>query len=183
MNLATLVTGAELAQRQARGNVLVADCRFDLADAGKGEREHAQAHIPGAVYFHLDRDLSDLGKRGLGSFDSLREQKWVDLQPDFDDAHFINGFGHADKKFHFRPNWTGQSAPNRPPKSMGLFGPIERLPERVLVHARQVRGRGQPPPALRQPRVVRREVALLDRGDEGADAVLDELLQLEGCNL
>ncbi|TCO41886.1 sulfurtransferase [Dokdonella fugitiva] len=66
MNLATLVTGAELAQRQARGNVLVADCRFDLADAGKGEREHAQAHIPGAVYFHLDRDLSDLGKRGLG---------------------------------------------------------------------------------------------------------------------
>ncbi|WP_292128653.1 molybdopterin-dependent oxidoreductase, partial [Mesorhizobium sp.] len=70
-----------------------------------------------------------LGKRGLGSFDSLKEQKWVDLQPDFDDAHFINGFGHADKKFHFRPNWTGQSAPNRPPKSMGLFGPVERLPQ------------------------------------------------------
>lgn len=70
-----------------------------------------------------------LGKRGLGTFDSLKEQKWVDLQPDFEAAHFINGFGHADGKFRFRADWTGQAAPNRPPKSMGLFGPVERLPE------------------------------------------------------
>ncbi len=66
MNPTTLVTTAELEPLLARGDVLVADCRFDLADAGKGEREHAQAHIPGAAYFHLDRDLSDLSKRGLG---------------------------------------------------------------------------------------------------------------------
>jgi anaerobic selenocysteine-containing dehydrogenase len=70
-----------------------------------------------------------LGKRGLGSFDSLKEQKWLDLQPDFETAHFIKGFGHADGKFRFRADWTGQAAPNRPPKSMGLFGPVERLPE------------------------------------------------------
>ena len=70
-----------------------------------------------------------LGKRGLGSFDSLKEDKWVDLQPDFETAHFINGFGHADGKFRFRADWTGQAAPNRPPKSMGLFGPVARLPE------------------------------------------------------
>ncbi|HEY6941404.1 sulfurtransferase [Dokdonella sp.] len=66
MNPTTLVTAAELARLQARGSVLVADCRFDLADAAKGEREWAQAHVPGAVYFHLDRDLSDLSKRALG---------------------------------------------------------------------------------------------------------------------
>ncbi|MGN6519272.1 MAG: sulfurtransferase [Dokdonella sp.] len=66
MNPTTLVTATEVAQRQVRGNVLVADCRFDLADAGKGERDHAEAHVPGAAYFHLDRDLSDLTKRGLG---------------------------------------------------------------------------------------------------------------------
>src|SRR4051794_4120895 len=47
-----------------------------------------------------------LGKRGLGSFASLKEDKWVDLQPDFEAAHFIDGFGHADKKFHFRANWS-----------------------------------------------------------------------------
>lgn len=66
MNPTTLVTTVELAELARDGRVLVADCRFDLADPGKGEREHAQAHIPGAVHVHLDRDLSDLSKRGLG---------------------------------------------------------------------------------------------------------------------
>jgi anaerobic selenocysteine-containing dehydrogenase len=70
-----------------------------------------------------------LGKKGLGDFDSFGAERWADLQPPFEEAHFIKGFGHADGKYRFRPNWTGQSAPNRPPKSMGLFGPIERLPE------------------------------------------------------
>jgi anaerobic selenocysteine-containing dehydrogenase len=65
----------------------------------------------------------------LGTFATFREEKWTDLQPAFEDAHFLNGFGHADKKFRFKPNWTGQSAPNRPPRSMGVFGPHERLPE------------------------------------------------------
>ena len=75
---------------------------------------------------HIDVILS---KRGLGTFATFREEKWTDLQPAFEDAHFLNGFGHADKKFRFKPNWTGQSAPNRPPRSMGVFGPHERLPE------------------------------------------------------
>ncbi len=73
---------------------------------------------------HID---TILGK--LGSFASLKEDKWIDLQPDFEAAHFIEGFGHADKKFHFRANWSGQAAPNRPPESMGLFGPVADLPE------------------------------------------------------
>jgi anaerobic selenocysteine-containing dehydrogenase len=75
---------------------------------------------------HIDIMLE---KKGLGTFDTFREQRWADLQPPFEDAHFLNGFGHADGKFRFRPDWTGQPAPNRPPKSMGLFGPLERLPE------------------------------------------------------
>jgi anaerobic selenocysteine-containing dehydrogenase len=70
-----------------------------------------------------------LGNRGLGSFSSLKEDKWLDLQPDFEAAHFVNGFGHPDGKFRFRADWTGQAAPNRPPKSMGLFGPVQNLPE------------------------------------------------------
>lgn len=36
----------------------VVDCRFMLADQAWGEREHLARHIPGAVYAHLDRDLS-----------------------------------------------------------------------------------------------------------------------------
>lgn len=34
------------------------DCGFDLADPGAGERAWAAGHLPGAVYVHLDRDLS-----------------------------------------------------------------------------------------------------------------------------
>jgi len=37
---------------------LVADCRFTLADPAAGEAAYREAHIPGAVYLHLERDLS-----------------------------------------------------------------------------------------------------------------------------
>jgi thiosulfate/3-mercaptopyruvate sulfurtransferase len=47
-------------------DVLIVDCRFGLADPGKGERDFLDAHVPGAVYASLDRDLSDLSKQGLG---------------------------------------------------------------------------------------------------------------------
>ena len=36
----------------------VIDCRFDLSAPDAGEAAYLQAHIPGAVYAHLDRDLS-----------------------------------------------------------------------------------------------------------------------------
>lgn len=47
-------------------SVLIVDCRFALADPGLGERDYLEAHVPGAVYASLDRDLSDLSKQGLG---------------------------------------------------------------------------------------------------------------------
>jgi thiosulfate/3-mercaptopyruvate sulfurtransferase len=49
-----------------QADVLIVDCRFALADPGKGERDFLEAHVPGAVYASLDRDLSDLSKTGLG---------------------------------------------------------------------------------------------------------------------
>ncbi len=87
------------------------------------------SHLPG--FGMTEREHIDLmlGKKGLGTFDTFREEKWSDQQPPFEEAHYLNGFGHADKKFHFKPDWTGQAAPNRPPRSMGVFGPYERLPE------------------------------------------------------
>ncbi|MET0209405.1 MAG: sulfurtransferase [Burkholderiaceae bacterium] len=47
---------------------LVVDVRFDLADTAAGERAHAAAHLPGAFYLHLDRDLSGAKEDVLGSF-------------------------------------------------------------------------------------------------------------------
>jgi anaerobic selenocysteine-containing dehydrogenase len=87
------------------------------------------AHLPG--FGMTEREHIDimLARKGLGNFDSFREEKWADLQPPFEEAHYLNGFGHADGKFRFRPDWTGQLAPNRPPRRMGLLGPYERLPE------------------------------------------------------
>jgi thiosulfate/3-mercaptopyruvate sulfurtransferase len=37
---------------------VVLDCSFDLADTGAGRRAYDQGHIPGALYAHLDHDLS-----------------------------------------------------------------------------------------------------------------------------
>lgn len=37
---------------------VVVDCRFDLADKEKGLREYGKAHIPGAYYSHIERELS-----------------------------------------------------------------------------------------------------------------------------
>ncbi len=42
---------------------------------------------------------------GLPDPDSLRNMRWLDFRPKYDDAHYVNGFAHTDGKFHFRPNW------------------------------------------------------------------------------
>jgi thiosulfate/3-mercaptopyruvate sulfurtransferase len=58
MNMAyrTLITADQLRALDPRPVLL--DCSFDLVDSGAGERGFAVAHIPGAVYAHLDRDLA-----------------------------------------------------------------------------------------------------------------------------
>lgn len=38
--------------------IVLLDCRFELSDPTVGERAYAQAHARGALYAHLDRDLS-----------------------------------------------------------------------------------------------------------------------------
>ena len=43
---------------------------------------------------------------GWGTVDELEDKHWIDAQPDFDQAHFIDGFGHADQRFHFAADWS-----------------------------------------------------------------------------
>ncbi|MET3613056.1 anaerobic selenocysteine-containing dehydrogenase [Rhizobium aquaticum] len=64
-----------------------------------------------------------------GELEQLDGEKWIDRKIPFEEAHFLNGFGHADGKFHFRPDWTGQKASTRPPETVGILGPAARLPE------------------------------------------------------
>ncbi len=45
--------------------IVVVDTRFSLSDTSKGKNDYIAGHIPGAVYFDLDKDLSSpLSKHG-----------------------------------------------------------------------------------------------------------------------
>lgn len=54
----TLVAVDTLAAQLRDSRWLIVDCRFDLAQPAAGEAAYRAGHIPGAVYAHLDRDLS-----------------------------------------------------------------------------------------------------------------------------
>jgi len=54
----TLVPVADLVAHIADPSWRVFDCRHDLGDTGYGERAYAKEHIPGALFLHLDRDMS-----------------------------------------------------------------------------------------------------------------------------
>ncbi len=54
----TLVTTATLTAHLDDPNWAVIDCRFALLDTEKGRSDYLAAHIPGAIYAHLDEDLS-----------------------------------------------------------------------------------------------------------------------------
>jgi thiosulfate/3-mercaptopyruvate sulfurtransferase len=54
----TLLQPSDLMGHLADPGWLVLDCRFELADPAAGERAWASGHVPGALYAHLDRDLS-----------------------------------------------------------------------------------------------------------------------------
>jgi thiosulfate/3-mercaptopyruvate sulfurtransferase len=53
-----LITVQELSDRYQNDNIILVDCRFSLADTEYGEKQYFEDHIPGARYFHLDRDMS-----------------------------------------------------------------------------------------------------------------------------
>ena len=59
------------------------------------------------------REIIDwtLQQSGWGTLAELEAARWIDCQPTFDEAHFIDGFGHSDGRFHFAPDWT-QFKPN-----------------------------------------------------------------------
>jgi len=61
-----LVSAEELSGHAGDANWRIFDCRHDLRDTAYGEKAYAKDHIPGALFLHLDRDLSGTptGKNG-----------------------------------------------------------------------------------------------------------------------
>jgi thiosulfate/3-mercaptopyruvate sulfurtransferase len=54
----TLITPDELLPHLNAPDWVIVDARFNLADANSGYNDYLTAHIPGAVYAHLNDDLS-----------------------------------------------------------------------------------------------------------------------------
>ncbi len=71
------------------------------------------------------RELIDatLRKSGHGDIEGLEADIWRDLQPDFRTSHYLGGFAHADKKFHFKADWA-----RVPLRNAGMMGPWDRMP-------------------------------------------------------
>lgn len=77
MQFTTLIEPTTLFAHLGDADWVIVDCRFNLADTAAGEQAYTEAHIPGAVYAHLDNDLSgppvtDSGRHPLPTPAALR---------------------------------------------------------------------------------------------------------------
>jgi len=72
------------------------------------------------------REIIDwtLRNSGWGSLEDLEAARWHDCQPPFATAHYLEGFAHADRRFHFAPDWS-----RLPQQSIGGNGTPPALPD------------------------------------------------------
>lgn len=70
------------------------------------------------------RQLIDatLKKSGHGDIATLEADLWRDIQPDFRTSHYLDGFAHTDRKFHFKADWAN------PPFGKPGLGPWKDMP-------------------------------------------------------
>ncbi len=75
------------------------------------------------------RELIDqmLKKSKRGSLAELEAKRWLDCQPPFRKAHFLDGFNWPDGKFRFRPDW--ENVPFRSPYKSGPVAEMPPLPD------------------------------------------------------
>ena len=58
-----------------------------------------------------------------GTLAELERERWLDCQPPFENAHYLDGFAWPDGKFRFKPDW-----PNVPFRSPYTAGPVAAMP-------------------------------------------------------
>lgn len=80
------------------------------------------------------REIMDetLQKSGWGTLAELEEKRWIDCQPPFDAAHYIDGFGYRDGKFRFKPDWT--KVPFAKNGMMGAWQAMPSMPDHWAVN-------------------------------------------------
>lgn len=68
----------------------------------------------------IDRTLQE---SGWGTLERLETARFLDVQPEFETAHYLKGFGHRDGRFRLKPDWTRIPIP-----TPGTFGPAGEMP-------------------------------------------------------
>ena len=100
------------------------ECRSNHEVIGALARRLGAEH-PG--FAMTERELIDatLQKSGWGTLAGLEANRWIDCQPDFATAHYLNGFAYPDGKFRFKPDWPKvpfgrwhRNVPSRPIPSL-----------------------------------------------------------------
>jgi anaerobic selenocysteine-containing dehydrogenase len=92
----------------------------------------ALARRVGATHRGFDmtsREIIDwtLQNSGWGTLGNLEAQRWIDCQPSFEKAHYLDGFNWPDRKFRFKADWP--KVPFQHPWEAGPLGTMPSLPD------------------------------------------------------
>ena len=82
----------------------------------------------------IDAVLKESGKPGA---DDIAAMGWLDCAPPFETAHYLDGFGHSDRRFHFSPDWSRLGAehqvmPRFPDQMTAMDAPTRDRPFRLI---------------------------------------------------
>ncbi|MBP2292806.1 molybdopterin-containing oxidoreductase family protein [Azospirillum rugosum] len=99
------------------------ECRPNHAVIGDLARRLGSDQHPG--FRMTERELIDATLRASkhGTLEELEAARFLDVQPDFDTAHYVKGFHWPDGKFRLKPDW-----PRVPYSAPSTFGPVETMP-------------------------------------------------------
>ena len=99
--------------------------------------ERLGARHPG--FGMTERGLADATLRNSGwpGVDEVQAGRWLDAQVPFERAHFLDGFGHGDGRFHFHADWAalgaaGSAMPSLPDHWDAVDGATEQHPFRLV---------------------------------------------------
>ena len=112
------------------------ECRSNV-DVINGLAQRLGSDYPA---FHMTAwELIDdaLKRSGRPSAEQVLAEGWVDCTKPFEEAHFLNGFGHGDGKFHFAADWSKigsdcDAMSSLPDHLDVIDGPTEAHPYRLV---------------------------------------------------
>ena len=107
------VSVRELAESLDDPQIRVVDCRFYLPEPARGRKEFLAAHIPGAVYADLERDLSAPVTAGSGRHplpdpdEFVSTLKTLGISNDTQVVAYDDGSGAVAARFWWMLRWIG----------------------------------------------------------------------------